>query len=162
IPSFTAETPAQVRGVLGQRDMAANGRLAIDLRGVSSGDPEHAYEVAKLFASGELGALVRRKEELRAFEATGAPIWQGRLVVLVDGGRAVPAEVSAAVLRQRAGAELVGERTLGHAGHLATAELSAGSRLFFTDAFYTGPDKKLINESLKPDQQVSERNRTFL
>jgi hypothetical protein len=51
---------------------------------------------------------------------------------------------------------------LGYAGHQATADLSNGSRLFFTDAFYTGPDKKPLNESLKPDQQVSERNRTLL
>jgi carboxyl-terminal processing protease len=162
IPSFTAETPAQVRGVLGPRGTAGDGKLAIDLRGVSSGEPEQAYEVAKLFATGELGALVRRKEELRSFETTDTPVWQGRLVLLVDRGTAGPAEIFASVLRQRAGAELVGERTLGHAGHRASADLSTGSRLFFTDAFYTGPDKKLINESLKPDQQVSERNRTFL
>jgi carboxyl-terminal processing protease len=162
IPSFTAETPAQVRGALGPRGTAGNGKLAIDLRGVSSGDPEQAYEAAKLFATGELGALMRRKQEVRSFETADTPVWQGRLVLLVDRGTAGPAEVFASVLRQRAGAELVGERTLGYAGHRATADLSTGSRLFLTDAFYTGPDKKPINESLKPDQQVSERNRTFL
>jgi carboxyl-terminal processing protease len=162
IPSFTAETAAQVRGALGPRGTAGNGKLAIDLRGVSSGEPERAYEVASLFAAGDLGALKRRKQELHGFESTDTPVWQGRLVLLVDRGTAGPSEVFAAVLRQRAGAELVGERTLGYAGHRATADLSTGSRLFFTEAFYTGPDKKPINESLKPDQQVSERNRTFL
>jgi carboxyl-terminal processing protease len=162
IPSFTAETAAQVHGALGPRGTAGGGKLAIDLRGVSSGEPEQAYEVAKLFAAGELGALKRRKQELHSFEATDTPLWQGRLVLLVDRGTAGPSEVFASVLRQRAGAELVGERTLGYAGHRATADLSTGSRLFFTDAFYTGPDKKPINEPLKPDQQVSERNRTFL
>jgi carboxyl-terminal processing protease len=162
IPSFTAETAAQVHGALGPRGQAGNGKLVVDLRGVSSGDPEAAYEVAKLFASGDLGALVRRKQELRSFDATGTPVWQGRLVVLVDRGTAGPAEVFASVVRQRVAAELVGERTLGYAGHQATADLSTGSRLFFTDAFYTGPDKKPINESLKPDLLVSERNRTFL
>jgi carboxyl-terminal processing protease len=162
IPSFTAETAAQVQGALGPRGQAGNGKLVVDLRGVSSGDPEAAYEVAKLFASGDLGALMRRKQELRSFDATGTPVWQGRLVVLVDRGTAGPAEVFASVVRQRIAAELVGERTLGYAGHQATADLSTGSRLFFTDAFYTGPDKKPINESLKPDLLVSERNRTFL
>jgi carboxyl-terminal processing protease len=162
IPSFTAETAAQVRGVLGPRGQAGNGKLLVDLRGVSSGDPEAAYEVAKLFASGELGALIRRKQEQRTFDGTDTPLWQGRLLVLVDRGTAGPAEVFAAVVRQRAGAELVGEHTLGYAGHHATADLSTGSRLFFTDGFYTGPDKKPINESMKPDVQVSERNRTFL
>lgn len=162
IPSFTAETAAQVRGALGPRGQAGNGKLLVDLRGVSSGDPEAAYEVAKLFASGELGALIRRKQEQRTFDGTDTPFWQGRLLVLVDRGTAGPAEVFASVVRQRAGAELVGEHTLGYAGHHATADLSTGSRLFFTDGFYTGPDKKPINESMKPDVQVSERNRTFL
>jgi carboxyl-terminal processing protease len=168
IPSFRAGTAEQVRGELGPRGSAgrpagsADAKLLIDLRGVSSGDPEQAYEVAKLFASGELGAMLQRKKELRRFESSDTPVWQGRLVVLVDRGTAGPAEVFASVLRQRAGAELVGERTLGYAGHRSTADLSTGSRLFFTDAFYTGPDKKPINESLKPDLLVSERNRTFL
>jgi carboxyl-terminal processing protease len=168
IPSFRADTAEQVRGALGPRGSAgrppgsADAKLLIDLRGVSSGDPEHAYEVAKLFASGELGAMLQRKKELRRFESSDTPVWQGRLVVLVDRGTAGPAEVFASVLHQRVGAELVGERTLGYAGHRSTADLSTGSRLFFTDAFYTGPDKKPINESLKPDLLVSERNRTFL
>ena len=168
IPSFRAGTADQVRGELGPRGTAgrtpgsAEAKLLIDLRGVSSGDPEQAYEVAKLFASGDLGAMLRRKQELRRFESNDTPVWQGRLVVLVDRGTAGPAEVFASVLQQRAGAELVGERTLGYAGHRSTADLSTGSRLFFTDAFYTGPDKKPINEPLKPDLLVSERNRTFL
>jgi carboxyl-terminal processing protease len=165
IPCFSAETAAQVLGELGPRGKAgtpATNKLLIDLRGVSSGDPEQAYEVAKLFVGGELGAMMRRKQEVRSFESTDTPLWQGRLVVLVDRGTAGAAEVFASVLRQRVGAELVGERTLGYAGHQATADLSTGSRLFFTDAFYTGPDKKPINESLKPDLLVSERNRTFL
>jgi|SRR5579862_266382 len=168
IPSFRAGTAEQVRGELGARGTAggapgsSEAKLLIDLRGVSSGDPEQAYEVAKLFASGDLGAMLRRKQELRRFESSDTPVWQGRLVVLVDRGTAGPAEVFASVLQQRAGAELVGERTLGYAGHRSTADLSTGSRLFFTDAFYTGPDKKPINESLKPDLLVSERNRTFL
>jgi carboxyl-terminal processing protease len=168
IPSFRAGTADQVRGELGPRGTAgrtpgsAEAKLLIDLRGVSSGDPEQAYEVAKLFASGDLGAMLRRKQELRRFESSDTPVWQGRLVVLVDRGTAGPAEVFASVLQQRAGAELVGERTLGYAGHRSTADLSTGSRLFFTDAFYSGPDKKPINEPLKPDLLVSERNRTFL
>jgi len=172
IPSFRAGTADQVRGELGPRGAAGHTpatadspeahKLLIDLRGVSSGDPEQAYEVAKLFATGELGAMLRRKQEVRRFESSDTPVWQGRLVVLVDRGTAGPAEVFASVLRQRAGAELVGARTLGYAGHRSTADLSTGSRLFFTDAFYTGPDKKPINESLKPDLLVSERNRTLL
>jgi carboxyl-terminal processing protease len=159
IPSFGADTAAQVRAALGK---GSEGKLIVDLRGVSMGEPEAAYDVAKLFATGELGSLMHRADRVRSFAASGAPFWQGRMVVLVDRGTAGPAEVFASIVRGRMGAELVGEHTLGYAGHQATADLSGGNRLFFTDAFYTGPDQKPINESLKPDVQVSERTRTFL
>jgi C-terminal processing protease CtpA/Prc len=56
----------------------------------------------------------------------------------------------------------VGERTFGHAGRQGVADLSSGGRLLFTDAFYTGPDKKPLKEALKPDLLVDERSRTYL
>lgn len=158
IPAFGVDTVAQVRAALAK---PTESKLIVDLRGVSMGDPEIAYEVAKLFATGDLGSLMRRSTRVRAFTASGAPFWQGRLEVLVDRGTAGPSEVFASVVHERAGADLVGEHTLGYAGHQAIADLSGGNRLFFTDAFYTGPDQKPINESLKPDVQVSERTRTF-
>lgn len=159
IPSFNADTAGRVRTLLAAGPHA---KLVVDLRGVSSGDSEAAYDVAKLFATGSLGALMRRDSAVRSFDSAAPAVWHGRLVVLVDRGTGGPAEVFASVLRQRAAAELVGERTLGYAGRRTTAELSSGSRLFFTDAFYAGPDKKPINESLKPDVAVTERSRTFL
>ena len=66
------------------------------------------------------------------------------------------------MLRQKAKAELVGERTFGYAGRQGTAELSSGGRLLYTEAFYTGPDKKPLREALKPDLLVDERSRTYL
>jgi carboxyl-terminal processing protease len=165
IPSFGDGTAGKVREILAEHAKGGAGtdaKLVVDLRGVSTGEPEAAYEVAKLFSTGEMGSLMRRKSEVRSFVAPAAPVWKGRMVVLVDRGTGGPAEVFAAVVRQRAGADLVGEHTIGYAGHRAVADLSTGSRLFFTDAFYTGPDKKPINESLKPDVAVTERNRTFL
>ncbi len=159
IPGFDAETADHVRTML-SADL--HGKLVVDLRGVSSGDPAVAYDVARLFATGALGALIRRDSAVQSFASSTPPVWHGRLLVLVDRGTGGAAEVFATVLRQRSGAELVGERTLGYAGRRASADLSTGSRLFFTDAFYTGPDKKPINESLKPDVQVTERSRTFL
>jgi carboxyl-terminal processing protease len=168
IPSFDAGTAGQVREALKTslprlRGAArAQGKLLVDLRGVSSGDGEAAYATAKLFASGDLGALKRRKDEVKTYTASEPPVWQGRIVVLVDRGTSGAAEILATVLRQRVKAELVGDWTLGHAGHQAAADLSSGGRLFYTDAFYTGPDKKPLNEALKPDLLVSERTRTLL
>ncbi len=173
IPSFDRDTVQQVRTALEQAARPATagentaaapgaGRLLIDLRGVASGDADVAYGVARLFADGELGVLADRNSTLQTFNGAGAPLWPGRTVVLVDRGTLGAAEVLATVLRQKGGAELVGERTFGHAGRQGSADLSNGGRLLFTDAFYTGPDKQPLDESLKPDLLVDERSRTFL
>ncbi|HEX3529550.1 MAG TPA: S41 family peptidase [Thermoanaerobaculia bacterium] len=162
IPTFDAQTAEQVEKLLAANTEKTRHGLLIDLRGVSSGDPEAAYATAKLFANGDLGILKRRAEEVKTFAATAKPAWQGRVVVLVDRGTLGASEVLATVLRQKIKADLVGERTFGYAGHQGWAELSTGGRLLFTESFYTGPDKKPIREALKPDLLVDERVRTYL
>jgi carboxyl-terminal processing protease len=162
IPSFEKGIAERVRGVLASAADRARPGLLVDLRGVSSGEPEVAYEVAELFAAGDLGALKRRDQELAAYSGQEQPIWQGRIVVLVDRSTLGAAEVLATVLRQKVKAELVGERTFGHAGRLGTTELTSGGRLLFTEAFYTGPDRTPIQDALKPDLLVDERSRTYL
>ena len=162
IPTFDEKTAADVKAALTRDPGKIKDKLLIDLRGVSSGESEAAYATAKLFTTGDLGALKKRAEELRSFRAEDRPVWQGKTVVLVDRGTLGAAEVFATVLRQKEKAELVGERTFGHAGRQGSAELSSGGRLLFTEAFYTGPDKKPLNEALKPDLLVDERSRTYL
>ena len=162
LPSFDDKTADGVRALLARQPPPVKDKLLIDLRGVSSGDPEAAYATARLFTSGDLGALKRRSEELRSFRGDDKPVWQGKTVILVDRGTLGAAEVFATVLRQKEKAELVGERTFGHAGRQGAAELSTGGKLLYTEAFYTGPDKKPVNEALKPDLLVDERSRTYL
>lgn len=163
VSTFDDKTVGAVRDALARNaDKPNKDKMLIDLRGVSSGNPEVAYATAKLFTSGDLGALKRRAEELQSFRGEDRPVWQGKMVVLVDRGTLGAAEVFATVLRQKDVAELVGERTFGHAGRQSSAELSSGGRLLFTEAFYTGPDKKPLNEGLKPDLLVDERSRTYL
>ncbi len=137
-------------------------KLLVDLRGVSSGEAESAYATARLFTTGDMGALKRRAEELQVFKSDDKPAWKGKMVIVVDRGTLGAAEVFATVLRQKQKTELVGERTFGHAGRQGSADLSSGGRLLFTEAFYTGPDKKPLNEALKPDLLVDERSRTYL
>jgi carboxyl-terminal processing protease len=162
IPTFDEGTAAGVREALRKGAERAAGKLLIDLRGVSSGEPDAAFETAELFTSGDLGSLKRRAEELETYKTSGEPVWKGKLVVLVDRGTLGASEVFATVLRQKEKAELVGERTFGYAGRQNTAELSTGGRLLYTDAFYTGPDRQPINDGLKPDLLVDERSRTYL
>ncbi|HEV7516738.1 MAG TPA: S41 family peptidase [Thermoanaerobaculia bacterium] len=162
IPSFAAGTPDEVRKALSKVGPQAGGKLLVDLRGVASGEPGVAYEVAQLFTTGDLGILSGRSGVIQSFAGKEPPLYQGKLVLLVDRGTLGASEVFAAILRQKIKAELVGERTFGHAGRQGVADLSSGGRLLFTDAFYTGPDKKPLKEALKPDLLVDERSRTYL
>lgn len=161
VGSFQPENVARVRGALEEVFQKGERRLLIDLRGVAAGDARAAYEIAGLFVGGELGTLERRGEILETFTSEAQPVWQGKLVVLVNRGTLGPAEILATVLRQKAEAELVGERTFGWAGRQDIAKLASGGRLVFTEAFYTGPDREALRESLEPDVRVSGVTRTF-
>lgn len=158
IPHFGTAVSSRVAELLHEVAAGGHDRLVIDLRGATGGDVEAAYETAGLLARGELGELRNRGGALASFTASREPVWEGRIVILADRGTQGAAEVLATVLRQKAEAELVGERTFGHAGRQAEAALSNGGRLFYTEAFYTGPDGELITEGLQPDLRVN----TFL
>lgn len=161
IPRFDASTVGAVRQSLQQLEGAGKNELIIDLRGVAGGDSAAAYEVAGFFVSGHLGELAVKEGEKISFEGMAEPIWRGRSVVLIDSGTLGPAEILATVLQQAADSRLVGERSFGLAGRQSMHPLSDGSRLLLTDAFYTGPDDKPIDESLSPDVAVSDASRRF-
>jgi carboxyl-terminal processing protease len=154
IPAFLPESPTRVRELVEQVRTGGGDRLVVDLRGIAGGDPEMVFPIAELFAGGELGALTAKGKRLAEFRSEAEPLWTGSLVVLVTRGTLGPAELLAEVLRQGAGAELVGEQSFGWAGREEWADLPSGGRLFFTGAFYTGPDGEPLNEGLEPDLRV--------
>jgi len=162
VPTFRTLAAADVEVLLDKLavpntelpELEDGGKLVVDLRGAAGGSAETAYQVGGLFAAGELGALRDRSGDLRTFDGGESPVWQGKVVVLLDRGTQGPAEVLAAVLRQSADATLVGDRSFGHCGRQKWVELSTGDRLQITDAFYTGPDREPINHSLQPDLWV--------
>ena len=154
IARFEKTTPELIGKLLAQAREAGHGRLLVDLRDSGEGEAEFAYQVGGHFAQGELGKLMRRDRALEVYRDEDAPAWDGKLVVLVNRGTLGPGEVLASILAQRADAELVGETTFGHAGRQERADLSSGGGLFFTGAFYTGPDGEPLDEGLEPDQVV--------
>lgn len=162
LPTFQPDTPTSVEaslrtlgsGAEALPELTEKDKLLVDLRGVAGGDAAAAYQVGSYFAAGDLGALMARDDALETYEGGEAPLWQGKLAVLVDRGTQGAAEVLATILKQGAGAALVGERSFGHSGRQRLVELSNGGRLQVTDAFYTGPDRQPINSSLEPDLRI--------
>ncbi len=129
-------------------------RLVIDLRDTAAGDETAAFEIASLFATGELGVLSARDETLEVFANETPPQFVGTVAVLINRGTQGAGEVLATVLHQRVEATLVGVRTFGHSGRPSLIALSNGDRLQLTTAFYAGPDRAPINEGLEPDVEV--------
>ena len=120
-----------------------------DRRGVL---PRLAVALRRTF---DLDTLLHRDETVSTFTSDREPVWQGPIAVLTDRGTLGASEVLTAVLQQKADADLVGERTFGHAGRRAESRLSTGGRLVYTDAFYAGPDGERITEGLAPDVRVN-------
>jgi len=136
-------------------------KLLVDLRGVAGGSIEAAYAVGGLFAQGALGELHDRERSIAKFESQASPLWRGEIVALVDGSTLGAAEVLATILRDRAGAKLVGVPTFGWAGVRSSVELDGGARLLMTTAFYRGPEGEPISKALAPDVLVDELSISF-
>lgn len=160
LPSFGAATAGEARALLEQLAARGAGKLLVDLRGVAGGAPAAGFELAALFAEGSLGRRVARERTLREF-AGAPPVWKGEIVALVDGGTQGPAELLAAVLRDRAGARLVGARTFGWAGEREMVDLSDGAALLLTTSFYSGPDGAPMSKGLAPEFLVDDLQRSF-
>jgi carboxyl-terminal processing protease len=158
IASFSKDAPAVVGKLL---QSVPGDQLLIDVRGAAFGDVERAYDVAKLFAGGDLGWLVKHDEKLQTFSAPASQSWHGKAVVLVDRGTQGAGEVFAQILRQRGGAKLVGQPTFGFAGRSKVIKLDAGGTVVLTDAFFTGPDGKPVDTGVEPDVLVGDRARSF-
>lgn len=154
---FDETLPGELDGLLDS--LPAVDGLLIDLRGAAGGSSEIAYGAASLLASGRLGDLAGRSGVIREFTSETEPRWSGRIVLLTNRSSQGAAEVFAAVLAQAAGAEIVGQRTFGHAGRRTVVELSNGAEVHFTDAFYSGPDGEKIDSSLVPETPVTETSR---
>lgn len=149
-------TVGEIEAALAKLTAAGGERLLIDLRGVAGGDPSLAYGIGELFAGGRLGSLRGREGELVSYAGTAQPRWQGALVVLIDRGTMGCAELLATILKQSAGAHLVGLPSFGHAGRMEMMSLSNGAGLFTTAAFYAGADDEPLTEPLAPDTRVEE------
>ena len=152
-----ARTAEEVEPIL-SRLAGSQDKLLLDLRSVAGGDVEAAYRVAALFTDGELGVLRNTGGDLVTFKGA-PPKWQGHLALLIDRGTLGAAEVLASVLHQKLDAELIGEPSFGFAGRVRRIPLNAGGDLWLTDAFYTGPDREPLNDSLEPGVRVSSRRR---
>jgi len=116
IVQFNARTPERLKASLAGLGNRLQG-LVIDLRNNPGGSVESASQVAAMLAkSPALAVMETRTGESKRRQPVNInanPRVKAPVVVLVNRGTANVAEVLAVLLRDKAGAKLVGERTFG-------------------------------------------------
>jgi hypothetical protein len=160
------EMDSTLRGLVGKKIDA----LILDLRGSAE---TFDYGMAAAFANffvpkGKPLFTLRGPggKEVRAFVADQDPIYQGLLILLVDGETAGAAEAMAAALRSGGKAILVGQTTAGRAVSYVDRPLPSGHILRIAVAQVTLPNQQPpFPNGLTPDlpvtQSAAEKNQIF-
>jgi carboxyl-terminal processing protease len=157
IPSFQAGTAAAVKKELEEASRRSHDSVILDLRGSIGGEAADAAPVASLFlGKGTIATVLSRKVTGKPLEASGDPVWKGRIVVLMDDSTAGPAEVLAAALHDKGKATTVGETTVGMAIVQRSVPTAEGGTLFMTVGRFVSPSGQMLaGKGLQPDERVA-------
>jgi len=130
--------------------------LIIDLRDNPGGMLEEARKIVGYFAPAQVVVYEKDKQETKPLKAPGgAKLFEGNVVIWVNGGSASASEIVAGALRDLIGAKLVGEKTFGK-GEIQTIEPLSEGAVKVTVAEYLTPNKTALNKvGLAPDVQVT-------
>ncbi|MEI8247789.1 MAG: S41 family peptidase [Lentisphaerota bacterium] len=128
IPSFSEWTPKTVISIL--QSFVNNGvqGIVLDLRGNGGGSYSAVIEAAGLFTGRKPTLWLKRQgKQAETVHAMGNALWQGPLVVLVDGTTAAGAELLASALQTSDLAKVVGQKTYGKAAFMSVQSQPDGS-----------------------------------
>ncbi|MEO8785397.1 MAG: S41 family peptidase [Candidatus Saccharimonadales bacterium] len=133
--------------------------VVLDLRSDPGGLLDAAVSVSSLWLPSSKTVLTERHAGIvtQTYQATdGPPTLSGiPTVVLIDGGSASAAEITAAALHDNKAATLVGQKSYGKGSVQQVIKLGGGAILKVTVAHWYTPDGVNINKAgIKPDQAV--------
>jgi C-terminal processing peptidase-2. Serine peptidase. MEROPS family S41A len=90
-------------------------------------------------------------------EASGRPLWDGPMVVLVNGNSASASEIVAGALQDYGRAQVIGEKTFGKGVGQTPYTLANGGELTLVTFEWLTPKRRAINkQGLKPDIEVKD------
>ncbi|PYK42887.1 MAG: hypothetical protein DME46_08880 [Verrucomicrobia bacterium] len=132
--------------------------LVIDLRATGSNDFDIAAETTKRFvAKGKTLWSLRKTaaHQDRAFTNDRDPVFQGTIMVLIDGETSGPAEAMAAALKAHGQALLIGQPSAGRAVEYSDFPLLSGKILRIAVGEVVGPNgQSLFPGGVRPDLPV--------
>jgi hypothetical protein len=132
--------------------------LVVDLRDTNSNDFDIAAEMTKCFVGKGKPLWITRKtvaHQDRTFTNERDPVFQGIVMVLIDGETSGPAEAMAAALKAHGQALLIGQPSAGRAVEYSDFPLSSGKILRIAVGEVMGPNgQSLFPGGVKPDVPV--------
>jgi carboxyl-terminal processing protease len=158
ITHFSERTPDELAAAVNEALQSGAGGIILDLRGNPGGLLYTVVDVASNFLDGGIvlyeadgaGSIIKERHASSEGVATDLP-----LAVLVDGGSASGSEVLAGALQDRGRAPLIGTKTYGKGSVNILQELSDGSALYLTTAYWLTPNRYLIQGvGITPDFEV--------
>ncbi|MDZ7962955.1 MAG: S41 family peptidase [Aulosira sp. DedQUE10] len=146
LPEFTDTSPAQMHQAIQALEKQQVHGYVLDLRSDPGGLLDASLQIASMWLKKDaIVSLVNRDQVKESFNATGHPLTNKPLVVLVDKGSASASEILAGALQDDNRAQLVGTRTFGKGLVQAVQPLEDGSALKLTIAKYYTPKGRDIN-----------------
>jgi carboxyl-terminal processing protease len=164
IHTFSDTTPGALRDAIAQVQKSGAKAVALDLRNCAGGPLAAGIAAARLFVANGIVAQFESRGAKREFTSAGAGDGTVTipLVVLVDSGTAGPAELLAAALVGNKRAELVGERTAGHAALQKLFPLPDGGALWMSYAqYFTVPGDAIHEHGVLPEVVVAQPDLEF-
>ncbi|HZU12849.1 MAG TPA: S41 family peptidase [Chloroflexota bacterium] len=154
--SFGDSTPTEVANAL--RSLHGDRKLILDLRDNPGGYVTAAQSVVSDFLPRGVVAYERSKNgAVQTLPVLpGQVLTRARVAVLVNGGTASAAEITAAALRDEDRATLIGTRTYGKGSMQSVYSLGDGASVRVTDRLWLTPRRKSIQGTgLRPTIAVA-------
>lgn len=157
IEAFSKTLGTQVKNALDELENAGMESLIIDLRDDTGGYLDAATEVASLFLEkGKRIYSLNYKGEITNYDDKTSDKKDYEIVILINGNTASASEILAAALKESYRASIVGEKSYGKGKVQQTLDLSGGSMVKYTSAYWLTPNGTCIDKvGIAPDYPVS-------
>lgn len=157
IEAFSKTLETQVKKALTNLENLEMESLIIDLRDDTGGYLDASNDVASIFLEkGKRIYSLDYKNEITHYDDKTSESKNYKIVILINENTASAAEILAAALKGSYGATIVGEKSFGKGKVQQTVDLSTGSMIKYTSAYWLTPKGDCIDKKgIIPDYQIS-------
>ncbi len=157
IEAFSKTLEKQMKTALANLESLGMESLIIDIRDDTGGYLDAASDVASLFLEkGKKIYSLNYKGEITDYNDKTSEKKEYKIAILINKNTASASEILAAALKESYGATIIGEKSYGKGKVQQTMDLSSGSMVKYTSAYWLTPNGTCIDKiGITPDYQVS-------